>query len=142
VSERSSAHFEACPSELERVDFRLRRHGRRSLRFQGALLTRTGEPGEPKLDVYETVEGAFVVAVELPGYYTDAWRFETVDDALDGLASFDPYRYLGVDLLSAIELGSSETTFSYMLFDRPATAASKLKSMVRDLLRAPAAAKD
>jgi hypothetical protein len=101
---------------------------------------RTGEPGEPKLDVYETIEGAYVVAVDLPGYCTDAWRFETVDDALEGLASFDPCRYFGVDWLSAIDMDSSQRPLTKTLFDERAHAASKFKGMVDELLRAPAAA--
>ena len=75
---------------------RLRRHGSRPLCFEGALLVAAGEDGGPQVSLYETADGALAVAIELPGYYTDAWRVDTIDEVAELVDRFDPERRMGL----------------------------------------------
>lgn len=79
---------------------RLRRHGRRPLCFEGALLIKAGEPDGPQVSLYEIGDGALAVAIELPGYYVDAWRFEAIDEVAEFVDHFDAESRVGfgVDL--------------------------------------------
>ena len=74
---------------------RLRRHGQRPLCFEGALLIQAGEPDGPQVSLYETGDGALAVAIELPGFYVDAWRFDAIDEVAAFVEQFDAERRVG-----------------------------------------------
>ena len=80
---------------------RLRRHGLRPLCFDGVLLARAGDGAEPQIRLYEVIDGAFAVAIEVPGHYVDAWRLESLDEVADFVGDFDPVRRLGLDIAAA-----------------------------------------
>jgi hypothetical protein len=79
---------------------RLRRHGQRPLCFDGALLVRAGEADGPQLSLYETADGALAVAIQLPGFYNDAWRLDSIDEVAEFVEGFDAEAQIGfgVDL--------------------------------------------
>ena len=79
---------------------RLRRHGLRPLSFVGALLLKAGEAGGPQVSLYEIADGGLALAIELPGYYVDAWRFDAIDEVAAFVAAFEPESQIGfgVDL--------------------------------------------
>jgi len=103
-------------------------------------MVRAGEGDEPRFFLYETAEGAFDVAVELPGAYTDAWRVETIDELIDSIEAFDPSRHLGFDWASAVETGRDEDTIAQDLLDQVSSVAPAFQRMVGALLRTSPAA--
>ena len=74
---------------------RLRRHGLRPLCFDGTWLIAAGEADGPQVSLYEIADGALAVAIELPGYYVDAWRLDTIDEVAQFVERFDAASRIG-----------------------------------------------
>ncbi len=83
----------------------------RPLVFEGALLVQAGEPESLRLALYETADGAFALAIEIPGCYFDAWRLDSLDEVAEFLGGFDPTQRLGRDITGVLEdAGEAEAT--------------------------------